>query len=158
MAEGLLDRFSVVTRGAAIAADVPGGFPALLPVYRGMEDAGRVLRGHFVEGLGGTQFAERPTIDRLHELTDARPSEPVAVALSAADPANAFGLILPWPPHRSAVRPTRRNGGFVVISDRSLLFYLSPGGRNLLTYVDADDPANTTARHRPDGAFGGAET
>ncbi|RFB88840.1 ATP-dependent helicase [Rhizobium leguminosarum bv. trifolii] len=145
LAESLLDRFGVVARGAAIAADVPGGFPALQPVFRGMEDAGRVLRGRFVEGLGAAQFAERPTIDRLRELADARPVAPVAVALSAADPANAFGLILPWPPHKSAVRPTRRSGGFVVVCDGSLLFYLSPGGRNLLTYVDGDDPANTTA-------------
>ena len=145
LAEGLLDRFGVVTRGAAIAEDVPGGFPALQPVFRGMEDAGRVLRGRFVEGLGAAQFAERPTIDRLRELTDARPVESVAVALSTADPANPFGLILPWPAHRSAVRPTRRSGGFVTISDGSLLFYLSPGGRNMLTYLDADDPANTTA-------------
>ena len=141
LVEGLLDRYGVVTRGAAIAEDVPGGFPALQPVFRGMEDAGRVLRGRFVEGLGAAQFAERATIDRLRELAEARPAEPVAVALSAADPANPFGTILPWPTHQSKVRPTRRSGAFVVIVNGRLMLYLAQGGRNLLTYVDADDPA-----------------
>ena len=141
LVEGLLDRFGVVTRGAAIAEDVPGGFPALQPVFRGMEDTGRVLRGRFVEGLGGAQFAERPTIERLRELADARQGDPIAVALSAADPANPFGRILPWPTHQSSVRPTRRSGAFVVIADGRPLLYLVQGGRNLLTYVDPDDPA-----------------
>lgn len=50
--EGLLDRYGMVTRSAAMAEDIPGGFPALRPVFRGMEDAGRVLHGRFVEGLG----------------------------------------------------------------------------------------------------------
>lgn len=141
LVEGLLDRHGVVTRGAAVAEDVPGGFPALQPVFRGMEDAGRVLRGRFVEGLGAAQFAERPTIDRLRELAEAPPAEPVSVALSAGDPANPFGTVLPWPPHRSVVRPMRRGGAFVVIGDGRLMLYLAQGGRNLLTYVDADDPA-----------------
>lgn len=131
----------MVTRGAAIGEDVPGGFPALLPAFRGMEDAGRVLRGRFIEGLGAAQFAERATIDRLRELAEARPAEPVAVALSACDPANPFGTILPWPTHPSTVRPTRRSGAFVVIVDGHLILYLAQGGRNLLTYVDAEDPA-----------------
>lgn len=141
LVEGLLDRYGVVTRGAAIAEDVPGGFPALQPVFRGMEDTGRVLRGRFVEGLGAAQFAERATIDRLRELAEARPAESVAVALSAGDPANPFGAILPWPSHPSTVRPTRRSGAFVVIVDGRLMLYLAQGGRNLLTYVDAEDPA-----------------
>jgi hypothetical protein len=42
-------------------------------VYRNMEDAGRILRGRFVEGMGGTQFAERLTIDRLRELSTTQP-------------------------------------------------------------------------------------
>lgn len=129
-----------MTRGAAIAEDVPGGFPALQPVLRGMEDAGRVLRGRFIEGLGAAQFAERTTIDRLRELAEAQPAEPVAVALSAGDPANPFGTILPWPAHPSTLRPTRRSGALVVIIDGRLMLYLAQGGRNLLTCFDAEDP------------------
>ncbi|KQX21332.1 ATP-dependent helicase [Variovorax sp. Root434] len=136
--EGLLDRYGVVTRSAAVTEDIPGGFPALRPVFRGMEDVGRVLRGRFVEGLGAAQFAERVTVDRLRELAGAPPAEPVAVSLSAADPANPFGTFMPWPSHPSSARPVRRAGSFVVLVDGRLMFYLAQGGRHLLSYGDAD--------------------
>ncbi len=140
LAEGLLDRHGIVTRGAAVAEDIVGGFPALQQVYRGMEDAGRVLRGRFVDKLGGAQFAERTTVDRLRGIADAlqagRPS--VAVALSVVDPANPFGTVLPWPAHAAALRPVRRGGALVVIVGGRLQMYLAQGGRQLLTWFDAD--------------------
>lgn len=141
--EGLLDRYGVVTRSAAVTEDIPGGFPALRPVFRGMEDVGRVLRGRFVEGLGAAQFAERVTVDRLRELAAAPPAEPLAVSLSAADPANPFGTFMPWPSHPSSLRPARRAGAFVVLVDGRLMFYLAQGGRQLLSYGDADAVAMT---------------
>jgi len=140
LAEGLLDRHGIVTRGAAVAEGIVGGFPALQQVYRGMEDAGRVLRGRFVDKLGGAQFAERTTVDRLRGIADAlqagRPS--VAVALSVVDPANPFGTVLPWPAHTAALRPVRRGGALVVIVGGRLQLYLAQGGRQLLTWFDAD--------------------
>jgi ATP-dependent Lhr-like helicase len=123
--------------GGAWAA-IPDGFPALRPVFRGMEDTGRVLRGRFVEGLGAAQFAERVAVDRLRELAGTTPGEPVAVALSATDPANRFGTLLAWPSHPPGVRPVRRAGAFVVLVDGHLMFYLAQGGRHLLSYGDAD--------------------
>lgn len=141
LAEGLLDRQGVVTRGAAMAEGVAGGFAAIQQVYRRMEDAGRVLRGRFVEGLGGAQFADRADVDRLRELAEAADKGSVAaVALSAVDPANPFGTTLPWPAHPAGVRPLRRPGGIVVIGGGRLLFYLTQGGRSLLNYVPADAP------------------
>ncbi|MGZ0120494.1 Lhr family helicase [Stenotrophomonas rhizophila] len=149
LAEGLLDRHGIVTRGAAMAEGIAGGFPALQQVYRGMEDAGRVLRGRFVDGLGGAQFADRLIVDRLRGVADAlRPGAgEVAIGLSAVDPANPFGTVVPWPVHGSAVRPVRRAGAVVVIGGGRLLMYLAQGGRQLLTFFDADDVslAGTTA-------------
>lgn len=142
LAEGLLDRHGIVTRGAAIAEGVAGGFPALVQVYRGMEDAGRVLRGRFVEGMGGAQFAERGLVDALREVADAQvPEGPGAtIGLSAVDPANPFGPVLPWPAHRAVLRPVRRAGAIVVIGGGRLRMYLAQGGRQLLTWLDADAP------------------
>lgn len=75
----------------------PGGFPSMQTLCRSMEDSGRIMRGRFVEGLGGAQFAERLTIDRLRDLatqaTQTRHYTPVA--LSANDPANVWGNLLP---------------------------------------------------------------
>ena len=36
----------------------PGGFSAVYPVLRALEEAGRIRRGYFVAGLGGLQFAD----------------------------------------------------------------------------------------------------
>ena len=51
-AELLLDRHGILTRGATAAEDVPGGFAAIYRVLGRAEEAGRVRRGYFVEGLG----------------------------------------------------------------------------------------------------------
>ncbi|PLV48213.1 ATP-dependent helicase, partial [Erwinia sp. B116] len=141
--EGLLDRYAVVTRNVTVYENVPGGFPALQPVFRGMEDTGRVMRGRFVLGLGAAQFAERTTVDRLRELAEQPPSVPTPVALSAVDPANPFGTILPWPSHASLMRPARRAGALIVIDDGHIVLYLPQGGRQLFTYIDPDDAAQT---------------
>ncbi len=139
LADGLLDRHAIVTRGAAVAEGIVGGFPALQQVYRSMEDAGRVLRGRFVTGLGGAQFAERSTVDRLRAIADTLQATPshLVVGLSALDPANPFGSVLPWPAHAATLRPVRRAGALVVIGAGRPLMYLAQGGRQLLTWFDA---------------------
>jgi ATP-dependent Lhr-like helicase len=134
--EALVDRYGVVTRSAAVTENIPGGFPALRVVLRSMEDAGKVLRGRFIEGLGAAQFAERATVDRLRELAGRPAAAPVAVALSAADPANPFGTFISWPSHPSGLGPARRPGAIVVLVDGRLMFYLTQGGRRLFSYGD----------------------
>ncbi|RPD96881.1 ATP-dependent helicase [Candidatus Pantoea deserta] len=138
IAENMLDRWGVVTRSAAIAEQVPGGFPALQPVMRGLEDAGRVLRGRFISGLGGAQFAEQATIERLRILAERTGQDPQAVALSAIDPANPFGQTLRWPAHPATTRPARRSGALIVICHGQLALYLAQGGKELLSYGEAD--------------------
>jgi ATP-dependent Lhr-like helicase len=39
VAENMLDRYGVITRGSAISEQIPGGFPALQPVLRGAASA-----------------------------------------------------------------------------------------------------------------------
>ncbi len=68
LAENMLDRYGIISRQAVIAENIPGGFPSMQTLCRSMEDSGRIMRGRFVEGLGGAQFAERLTIDRLRDL------------------------------------------------------------------------------------------
>ena len=121
--------------------NLPGGFPAMQTVYRNMEDVGRILRGRFVEGMGGTQFAERLTIDRLRELATIKPEKALftPVALSASDPANPFGTQLPWPSHVSSLVPTRRNGALIVIAGGILRLYLAQGGKKMIVWPDDDD-------------------
>lgn len=141
--EALLDRYTVVTRSAAMSEAVAGGFPALRPVLRSMEDAGQLLRGRFVEGMGGAQFAQREDIDRLRACAERAGGPGGWVALSALDPANPFGSLLPWPQTMAGARPVRRAGALVVIGGGRLQLYLPQGGRQLSSWIDetADDVA-----------------
>jgi ATP-dependent Lhr-like helicase len=64
----LLERHGVLTRGAVAAERVPGGFAAVYPVLRAMEETGQCRRGYFVEGLGAAQFALPGAVDRMRAM------------------------------------------------------------------------------------------
>ena len=66
----LLERHGVLTRGAVASERIPGGFAAVYPVLRAMEEAGQCRRGYFVEGLGAAQFALPGAVDRMRALAD----------------------------------------------------------------------------------------
>jgi ATP-dependent helicase Lhr and Lhr-like helicase len=127
----LLQRHGVLTREAVVAEGWPGGFASLYPVLRAMEESGRIRRGYFVEGLGGSQFALPGAVDRLRSL---REPERGIVALAACDPANAYGSVLPWP--RSDGRMARAAGAYCVLDAGELVLYLERGGRSLMTNGD----------------------
>src|SRR5439155_55880 len=128
MAGVLLQRYGVLTREAALAESISGGFAALYPVLRAMEEAGKIRRGYFIDGLGGLQFALPGAVDRLRGSRD---EESKVVALAATDPASPYGTTIPWPEHES--RMARAAGAYVVLDGGELRLYLERGGRSLLT-------------------------
>jgi ATP-dependent helicase Lhr and Lhr-like helicase len=134
-AERLLDRYGVVTREAVLAEGVPGGFAAVYPVLRAMEEAGKARRGYFVAGLGAAQFAMPGAVDRLRDMREVGPS-PTVQAFAAADPAQPYGAALSWP--ESAGRPSRAAGAFVVLVDGEPAAFLERGAKTLVTFGDAD--------------------
>jgi ATP-dependent Lhr-like helicase len=146
LAETLLDRYGVVTRGAVMNEGAPGGFALAYKVLSGFEDSGRCRRGYFIETLGAAQFATGGTIDRLRAFVTDRTQEPerAAVALAATDPASPFGAALPWPviPPEAGTghRPGRKAGAIVVLVDGALTLYVERGGKSLLSFTD--DEAN----------------
>jgi ATP-dependent helicase Lhr and Lhr-like helicase len=171
LGEVLLDRHGLVTRGSVGAERLGAGFGAVYRILSAFEDAGRCRRGYFAEGLGASQFSAPGTVDRLREFahegrtastdrTDGPASSgpigtravrhPTAVLLAAADPANAYGAALPWPPrpHEDSAtgpghRPGRKAGALVVLVDGELLLYLERGGRTVLSWPA--EPAALTA-------------
>src|SRR5690606_23037417 len=56
LATQLIRRYGILTRGMVAREAVNGGFAALYPVLKAMEESARVRRGYFVAGLGGAQF------------------------------------------------------------------------------------------------------
>ncbi len=150
MALRLLERQGVVTRDGVAAENVAGGFSAVYPVLREMEERGRVRRGYFVEGLGGAQFCLPAALDRLRSERgdpggDDGPRN--VLVLAAADPANPYGATLPWPRRdEEDRRPFQRAAGaYVVLVDGEPVIYLERGGKSLQTLPASDDAARTQA-------------
>jgi ATP-dependent helicase Lhr and Lhr-like helicase len=139
LAQQLLARHGVLTRDAVAAEAVAGGFAAVYPVLKGLEDAGRVRRGYFVAGLGGAQFADPGALDRLRALRDATGDEPQAAVLAAADPANPYGAALPWP-SLEGVRLARAAGAHVVLVDGVLAGHVSRDEREVLAFLPEAEP------------------
>jgi ATP-dependent Lhr-like helicase len=171
LARTLLERHGILTKGTVVAERVAGGFGALYPVLRAMEDAGHCRRGYFVEGLGGAQFAVAGAVDRMRAMAadmtsldrapeqsggprgipgiargPGGPADAVTV-LAAADPANPYGSALAWPARPGEVpgahRPGRKAGALVVLSGGHLVLYVERGGKTLLSWTS--DPVVLTA-------------
>jgi ATP-dependent Lhr-like helicase len=163
IAQQLLTRHGVLTREAAAAEALPGGFGTIYPVLKAMEESGRLRRGYFVSGLGATQFALPGALDLLRSLRD--DDETQVAVLAATDPANPYGATLKWPATaplpavpggtaradadaaRAARGPTRTVGATVIIVDGALGAHLARGDRALTTWLsDAEPQRSRTAR------------
>jgi ATP-dependent Lhr-like helicase len=177
LAEALLDRHGVVTKGAVMAERIAGGFAGVYPVLKAFEEAGRVRRGYFVEGLGAAQFAAPGAVDRMRALAKPRDEEPMwtvpvpggwdaqrrrrdearAVVLAATDPANPFGAALDWP-RLEGHKPGRKAGALVVLVDGQLVLYVERGGKTLLSFTEDESlvgpAADALALAVRDGALG----
>src|ERR1051325_864282 len=142
LAQQFLARYGVVVREAAGAENLPGGFSAVYPVLKAMEDAGRIRRGYFVAGLGATQFAGAGALDLLRSLRD-EPETPETVMLSATDPANPYGALVKWP----APGLMRIAGASVILVNGVLAAYVGRGEKQLSVFLPEDEPTRSnTAR------------
>ena len=139
--EQLLARHGMVTREVTAIDPLPGGFSAVYPVLRRLEETGRVRRGYFVAGLGAAQFAQPGAVDLLRAERDPR-DEPQVATLAATDPANPYGAIVPWPdwPGAESLRASRSAGARVVLVDGRLAAWIARGDRQLLTALPEEEP------------------
>jgi ATP-dependent Lhr-like helicase len=145
-AELLLDRHGVITRPTVLGEHYPGGFSTLYPVLSRLEEIGRIRRGYFVEGLGGSQFALPGAVDRLRtEATDD------LVVIAATDPANLYGSVVPWP-DVDDVRLARDAGAYVLLQGGKLVGYLDKGRRGLTLFDTSPDALGTISRGLADVA------
>jgi ATP-dependent Lhr-like helicase len=138
-AEMLLERHGVVTRGAVVSEGIRGSFALMYKVLSRFEETGRARRGYFIDGLGGAQFATGATVDRLRNFIrdPDTTAEPVALTLSATDPANPYGAALGWPT-TTGHRPGRKAGAMVVLVDGFLVLYIERGGKTVLTFSEEE--------------------
>jgi ATP-dependent Lhr-like helicase len=141
MANQLLTRHGVVMRDVTAIEQLPGGFSAVYAVLRRLEEAGRIRRGYFIVGLGAAQFAQPGAIDLLRDAREER-DELVVATISATDPANPYGVSIPWPaPASQETRgATRTAGARVVIVNGSMAGWISRGDRQLIACLSENEP------------------
>jgi ATP-dependent helicase Lhr and Lhr-like helicase len=144
LAQQLLSRYGVVTREAPALENIFGGFSAVYPILKAMEDAGRIRRGYFVAGLGATQFASGGAIDLLRSLRD-EPETPETAMLSATDAANPYGAIVPWPESdRGSSRTLSRSvGAEVILVNGILACYISRGEKSFYVFLPENEPTRS---------------
>jgi ATP-dependent Lhr-like helicase len=98
----LLERYGVVFRELTLREEFPVKWRELLMTFRRLEDRGEVRGGRFVDGFVGEQFALPSALESLRAARHADagahrdvPLEAEIVTLSAADPLNLVGIIVP---------------------------------------------------------------
>jgi ATP-dependent Lhr-like helicase len=90
----LLERYGVVFRELTLREEFPFKWRALLITFRRLEDRGEVRGGRFVDGFLGEQFALPVALESLRAARHLEPTGEI-VTLSAADPLNLVGIVVP---------------------------------------------------------------
>jgi ATP-dependent helicase Lhr and Lhr-like helicase len=96
VAEQLAARWGVVFRDVVARENLAVPWRDVLWAFRRMEARGTIRGGRFVTGFSGEQFAHPDAIDALKAVRRQARSGEVA-RISAADPLNLAGIVLPGP-------------------------------------------------------------
>ncbi|MCP9447611.1 MAG: DEAD/DEAH box helicase [Nitrospira sp.] len=97
VARRLLRRYGVVFRDLLAYDSLALPWRDLLVQYRQMEMAGEIRGGRFVTGFVGEQFALPEAVETLRALRKMAEDNEQMIKLSACDPLNLTGSILPGP-------------------------------------------------------------
>jgi ATP-dependent Lhr-like helicase len=90
----LLERYGVVFREVVERESVLPPWREMLITLRRLEDRGEVRGGRFVDGFLGEQFALPLAVESLRAMR-AEPAMGEVVTVSAADPLNVVGILVP---------------------------------------------------------------
>jgi ATP-dependent Lhr-like helicase len=96
VAEQLVTRWGVVFRDLVVRENLAVPWRDVLWAFRRMEARGTIRGGRFVAGFSGEQFALPEAVDALRAVRKL-PHTGRPVTISAADPLNLVGIVLPGP-------------------------------------------------------------
>ncbi len=138
-AQQLLARNGIVMRETAVAEDLAGGYAAVYPALKTMEESGWIRRGMFVAGMGAAQFAAPAAVDLLRSLR-VEPERAEAVHLAAADPANPYGGLFPWLEGSADHTMARAAGANVVLVNGRLAGFFRRQNPAIQIFLPEDEP------------------
>ncbi len=144
IAQQLLVRYGIVMRETAAAESIPNGYSTIYPALRTMEESGWIRRGMFIAAMGAAQFAMTSAVDMLRSLRNV-PETPETVHLAAADPANVYGALLPWPREsdEQAHGMARASGASVIMVNGMLTAFLRRRNPSLRVFLPEAEPERT---------------
>jgi len=90
----LLNRYGVVFRDLLARESVAPKWRELLLGFRRLEDRGEIRGGRFIDGFIGEQFALPVAVESLRATRNLPPANEI-VSVSAADPLNLVGILVP---------------------------------------------------------------
>ncbi len=97
VARQLLLRYGVVFRDLLVRESLVQTWRDLLVQYRRMEMTGEIRGGRFVSGFVGEQFAMPEAVEALRVIRKRGGENALEIKISACDPLNLAGIILPGP-------------------------------------------------------------
>jgi ATP-dependent Lhr-like helicase len=93
---------------------------------RRLEDWGMLARGFWIKGVAAMQLSTPDLVERLRQPYLANSAE--TVVLSAVDPANPYGAMLPWP-DRAEAAFARKPGNFLVFRRGRWVMWIENNGK-----------------------------
>jgi ATP-dependent helicase Lhr and Lhr-like helicase len=90
----LLKRYGIVFRDVIAREELVPKWRELLMAFRRLEDRGEIRGGRFVSGFIGEQFALPIAVESVRAMRKKEPTGEI-VTISAADPLNLVGIIVP---------------------------------------------------------------
>ncbi|GIO16410.1 DEAD/DEAH box helicase [Cohnella xylanilytica] len=134
-ARHLLESFGLVNK-ELVARVSPYSWETFYPVMKRLEEWGAVTRGVYVAGDPTLQFTTRELAEAIKQPI----KQPVQGAgddavtvLSAADPANPYGLLVDWPGSAKGASFSRKPGNYLVLQGERCVFWIENNGRRIYT-------------------------
>lgn len=150
-AHHLLQSFGLVNKDLVTAVS-PFAWDDFYPVLKRLEEWGAVVRGVYIEGDPSLQFTTRELAEAVRQPLNAPEGDAVTV-LSAADPANPYGLLVGWPDSSGGASFSRKPGNYLILQGGRCTFWIENNGRRIYTLnrggdtapSDSDSPAKQAA-------------
>jgi ATP-dependent Lhr-like helicase len=133
----LLERNGILSREMIALESVEIAWSDLVFALRRLEYSGAIRRGYFVRSLSGEQYALPEALEMLRAARSLNPAREVPLAMSAADPANPYGALLP------GCGISRDAANFIVIRAGKPLMGLA--ARQIVTIENPDDESFAAA-------------
>jgi ATP-dependent Lhr-like helicase len=140
VARQLLRRYGVVFRDLLARERAVPPWRRLLDIYRRWETQGQVRGGRFVAGVAGEQYALPGAVEALRAVRR-EPDETIDVVISAADPLNLAGILLPG----ERISPL---SGLAIVLRNGVIVDTGPYGAVLASRRALSEPAGAGASPR----------